>query len=156
MTENNYEILFEKCISLELAIAEMYTLFAEHTKDDRDFWKKLSLEEENHAELLKTGKLITELGKFPKGMIPESVTEMDAALDHVSNAKVSFSQQPDRFYAFEIAYTIENSIGEAHLQHYLNLKADEQTKELFKKLNKADIDHANRIKQYWDKLLFND
>ena len=48
----------------------------------------------------------------------------------------------------EIAYEIENSAGEVHYQNYMSEDIDDDLRSIFKRLNRADIDHAKRIKEY--------
>lgn len=151
-----FQLLMDQAIALELKIAKLYRLFSRHNDEDDHFWQQLADEEEYHVKLIELGKDMARLGKTPVGLVPESVEELYEENKHVENAITSFSENPDRFYAFEIAYTIENSIGEAHLQNYLNADSPDDIRDIFRKLNIADKDHATRIKEYWDKLLYKD
>ena len=45
--------LLEESIKLELNVSKLYGIFSSAFPEDADFWKKLSLEEENHAVLIK-------------------------------------------------------------------------------------------------------
>ena len=45
--------IIDKSIQLELNVSELYKIFNQAFKEDANFWRTLSEEEENHANILR-------------------------------------------------------------------------------------------------------
>ena len=142
----------DMAIELELGAARLYNLFAQHCSEDFKFWIQLEMEEKNHAALLKAGKAFAGVNKFPSSMIPENLTQMRESLRQIENGEKKFLENPTRSRAFDIAFEIENSAVEMHYQQYMEAESDDDLAEIFKKLNRADSHHAERIKDYRDSI----
>lgn len=145
--------LLDEAIKIELGISELYQLFSDKILPDRDFWWKLALEEVNHASILKAGKDMLSMGKFPKEIIPDSFEDLVLANIEILESQKRFKDNPDRIKAFELAYEIEISTGEVHYQKYMESTENGSLRKIFRQLNKDDIDHAKRIKEQWDLVL---
>lgn len=66
--------LVNEAIALELNASRLYALFQDLFPDDGEFWQALSIEEENHANLLRNGRrLFLPEGRFPRELLPESL-----------------------------------------------------------------------------------
>ncbi|MBF0587260.1 rubrerythrin family protein [Prosthecochloris sp. N3] len=148
--DNDISPLLDESITLELAIARLYTLFHDHFTEDEDFWWQLAIEERNHAALLRNEiRNRNKQGAVPDNLLPEDLKEVRRAVQHVDDLISSFTAEPfSRTRALETAYEIENSIGEIHFQKFMERKSCSLGDELFKQLNQEDKDHANRISQY--------
>lgn len=150
---DNLTLLLEEAIQIELGLSELYHLFSEKISVDRGFWWQLVMEEKNHAALLRSGIEFLKYNKFPRGLLPDSLEELKKANKKIKNIHEKFSTDPDRMYAFEIAYELENSTGEMHYQNYMSEEINDDLRNIFKALNRADLDHAMRIKKYWESVL---
>jgi hypothetical protein len=141
--------LIEEAIRLELNIAELYMLFYRQFDQDAEFWWKLVIEEENHAALLKTVKQM-ELTNVdtPRELFPEGVGELEMSNQEIREAIMKFEKEPDRERSFQFAYIIETSAGEMHFNAFMKNAPESRLTKIFKKLNGADLDHADRIKNY--------
>ncbi len=148
--------LFEESIKLELNVSELYHLFSMQFPGDREFWKKLSDEEDSHANLLKTARDILSITReLKEEMIcfSEMICSSLEALTE-TNSKIELIQKdihiktPDRMDAFNIAYSLENSAGEIHFQQMLDREYNASFVTVFKKLNGDDKNHAQKIMDY--------
>lgn len=152
MTETAVAKLLEEAIQLELLVADLYVFFCQTYPEDAGFWWKLSLEEKNHAALLRSGREhFLPVGQFPAELIPSVLgtltvknRELAATIDRFREA------HPDRAEAFRFAFELENSAGELHFQHAMadHHDSESQAMEIFRNLNRDDRDHAERIRQY--------
>ena len=140
--------LLEEAIKIELRLSELYQLFAEKIPEDKDFWWQLVLEEKNHAALLRSGKEFLKNDKFPSNFLPNSLEELKRSTQEILKARQKFNDTPARLSSFEIAYLLEHSAGEMHYQNYMSDEIDDDLRSIFKRLNRADIDHAKRIREY--------
>jgi uncharacterized protein YaaW (UPF0174 family) len=66
--------LIDESIKLELNVSKIYTFFCNTFPEDSEFWRKLVLEEENHADLIRSGKGTFLLPtQFPSKLLVSSV-----------------------------------------------------------------------------------
>ncbi|PWW81027.1 MULTISPECIES: rubrerythrin family protein [Prosthecochloris] len=142
--------LLDLSIAHEINISRLYTLFHELFEEDEEFWWQLSIEERNHAALLRNEKNIQK----PSGLLPENLLTSDLKALQSSNAELETliaeykTNPPSRQDAFQTAYDLEQSVGEIHYQEFMNRKSCSLSDELFKQLNLEDKDHADRIQSY--------
>lgn len=139
--------LLDQTVSLELNIAELYHLFHDQQPEDADFWWKLSLEEKNHAAILRAGvKYFAPLGRFPKTLLVNSLSEIEGENKKIRDFIDSFyDNPPSRDAAFRVAVDLEMSGAEMHYQTFMSQHADSKAAEVFRRLNKEDKDHIDRI-----------
>jgi hypothetical protein len=145
----DFELLIHEAIQLEFNVGKLYKLFYRLLPGDSDFWWKLAMEEENHAALLKTVRQMeASRVKIPMEILPTGVAELQEANNAILEAIADFEKQPDRAKAFKLALKIEQSAGESHYDKFMNDNSDSHIKEVFRKLNREDANHAERILQY--------
>ena len=146
----NITTLIEESINLELNVAELYLLFNNLFPEDEDFWWELSMEEKNHAALLRSGKeSFLPVDKFPLDLIENRLQVLVDANSEISSLIKKYEvNPPSRAEAFRAAFNIENSAGEIHFERFMNKKAELKIDHIFQQLNKDDKDHANRINSY--------
>lgn len=146
---SEFSELIEAAIELELNVAELYLLFYRKLPEDAHFWWELAIEEENHAALLKTARL---MGKnsvaIPGELFPASIEEILQSNRNLRKAIQEFEQKMDRTKAFLFALEIEQSAGELHYNNYMKDAPESTLTEVFRNLNGADMDHAKRIRNY--------
>lgn len=141
--------LIKEAIQLELNAGRLYLLFYNHFPEDAEFWWTLTIEEENHAALLKTVELMNASSvAIPDGIIHDGLSDLRASNQFILQALEDFEKKPDRAEAFQLALQIESSAGEAHYDHFMKNAPDSRITKLFRKLNGDDINHANRIREY--------
>ncbi|RNC69242.1 MAG: hypothetical protein ED859_08380 [Desulfuromonadales bacterium] len=142
--------LINEMIALELNAARLYSLFQDLFPEDALFWQALFIEEENHANLLKNGRRhFLSKGLFPLEMVPESLDplveknrELERQLDFYGEAP------PSREEALLAALGLEQSVGELHYQQAMEGDARTEALKIFQTLNKDDLNHAARIREY--------
>lgn len=143
--------LIGEATRLELNIAGIYLNFHHRFPDDANFWWRLIIEEENHAALLVSGKrYFLDAGMFPAELVGASLAtlrrlngELERIIRHDKEAPMS------RDAAFSLAVRLEESVGEIHFQHAMHeTERPTEAIRLFQSLNKADMDHADRIRSY--------
>jgi ferritin len=138
----------DQAIALEVNTANLYRLFAKKCPQDREFWFRLEVEEMNHAALLRAGKEFAVFNKFPAGLLPENIRQLADTNQLIIDGMDKFMKNPERAYCFELAIELENEAGELHYQQFMESESQEELATLFKKLNRDDYQHAERIKTY--------
>jgi hypothetical protein len=147
--ELNFKLLIKEAIDLETNIAQLYLLFHRLFPEDEKLWWELSLEEQNHASLLKTALQFNDSNvDVPETLLPVGAEELKKSSLRIVEFIKSVESNADRTRAFQFAYMIENSAGELHYDLFMKGPADTTMSALFKKLNGDDINHADRIRSY--------
>ena len=137
-------------IALELNIGDLYQQFSAKFQQDADFWWKLSIEEMNHAALIES---INDIFLTDNLLQASSI---ERQMDELKKINVSIKNQidyfkhhsPSRIQAFELAFEIENSIGESHFELLMTVKPNSTVLKIMQKLNGDDVNHAKRMVQY--------
>ncbi len=145
----NFNLLIQQAIQLELNVGELYLLFHRLLPEDSEFWWELAIEEENHAALLKTAELMKNAQvDIPEDLLPPGISDLMKSNQMIIQAREEFKKKPDRIRAFQLALEIEISAGESHYDKFMQGASDSPITKIFKKLNRDDVDHAERIRQY--------
>lgn len=142
---------FDEAIKLELNVSEVYSLFSQTFSDDGLFWWELSSEELNHASLIESEKLFYKVNAFPDELFSFEIDVLEKTNNSFNSIIEYFNSNPTRENAFKIVLELENSAIEFHFQKSLESEKSGNAINLFKKLNKADKDHAKRIMEYMNK-----
>jgi len=137
-------------VSLELNIGDLYQLFSVKFPMDYNFWWKLSIEEMNHAAIIRSiNDVFLSENILPVDSIgnqTEELKNMNTFIrDRVEQYKLG---SITRIEAFKFAYDIENSIGESHFELFMTAKPNSTVVKIFQKLNGDDINHAKRMDSY--------
>lgn len=142
--------LINESMKLELNVSELYLLFHNHFPDDATFWWKLVIEERNHAELIRQGREHYEPeGKFPETLLCCKLSELKRANEELAVLISKVTVNPlSREEAFNTALKLELAAGEIHFQEFMSNDIATIPEEIFKELNCADKDHAERIRKY--------
>lgn len=139
--------LLEESIILELKAGELYRLYSQLFPDDRDFWIRLSLEEMNHAALLKSARQFLNIGKLPPEALYRNIDTLREINSRISQRIEQYRDvRPDECQAYAFAQELEMSAAEKHFQQIMESAGDERIFEIFRKLAGSDRDHAERIK----------
>jgi len=142
--------LINESMKLELNVSELYRLFHNNFPDDATFWWDLVIEERNHAELIRQGREHYEpKGKFPDSLLCSKLSELQRVNEELAVliSEVTVNPLP-REVAFNTALKLELAVGEMHFQQFMNNDIATTPEEIFKELNSADKDHAERILKY--------
>ena len=146
---DEFSLLIEEAIKLELYVSELYLVFYRKFPDDAEFWWQLAIEEQNHAALLKTVRQMNHTHlKIPEDIVPASLAELADSNKMLQDAIEEFEAHPDRTRAFQVAFKIEHSAGELHYDSFMKYATESRLTTVFRKLNGDDINHAGRIQQY--------
>ena len=147
--DDDLKLLIEEAIQLEQNVADLYMLFYRLFPQDSRFWWKLSMEEQNHAALLKTVSQMKETRvEVPEDFLPTQLKALKEVNQMLQESLTDMEVRPDRVGAFHLSYAIENSAGERHYDTFMKQGTKSPVSEIFRKLNGDDIDHAARILQY--------
>jgi len=132
-------------------MAKLYLSFHNLLPEDAVFWWELVIEEENHAALLKTmEQMDASLVEIPEGIMPTRILELQKANEVILKTVEDFGKRPDRAWAFQEAHKIELSAGESHYNNFMNHAPESRITEIFRVLNRDDLDHARRIMEYME------
>jgi ferritin len=142
--------LIDESIKLELNVAKIYMFFCDTFPEDSDFWRRLGLEEDDHADIIKLGRDASGLcNPFPSELLASSVQML-----YKTNSKLILmlneynKKPPPREMAFNTALNIEKSAGELHFQLAIETSPTSGIMEVLQALNNGRKDHANRILAY--------
>ncbi len=139
--------LIDESIKLELSAADLYRIFSEAFPEDSNFWRELYLEETRHATLIENGKNI--LYEFPREILPPRLQELLRICNELTSLVKEYKETPpSRESALKAAWSLENSVGEAHYQRAMENLPSSNILELFQELNNGCKDHALRIHNY--------
>jgi hypothetical protein len=142
--------LIEESVQLELNVAELYLVFYRALPEDADFWRRLFMEEKNHAALIRS----IEEGFMPAGILPKGLLSSSLGKIREANAGIVTliarfkTASPSREEAFSIARKVEESAGEIHFQAFMKKLTESGIDQVFQRLNRDDKDHAMRIRSY--------
>ncbi len=140
--------LIDESIKLELNIADIYMFFYNTFPEDSEFWWKMSLEEKNHASLIKSGR-DTFLDQFPHKLLAPSLQKLCNTNNKLIPLLKEYREKPpSRETAFNIALDLEQSTGELHFQIAMEKQVTSGIMKIFQELNNDYKDHANRIQTY--------
>lgn len=144
--------IVEESIKLEQYMADLYKFFSDLFPQDSGFWKKLSSEEENHAALIRTGKVVLlSCDEFPNKILAPTLEELIATNNRVSLMLTELrNTPPSRRKAFNLAISFEESAGELHFQKAMKEYPESEYVKIFQELNRDDRDHARRIREHRD------
>ncbi len=142
--------LIDESIKLELNVSKIYMFFCNTFPEDSEFWRKLVLEEKNHAYLIKSGKGTFLLPhQFPSELLVSSVQTLCETNNKLISLLKKYNEKPpSRESAFNIALNIEKSAGELHFQLAMETSPTSSIMEVLQVLNKDCKDHADRILAY--------
>ena len=143
--------LIEEAARMELNMAKVYLSFHHRFPEDANFWWKLAIEEENHTALLRSGEqYFLDVGMFPSELVDTSLATLKN-LNSKLESIISYEEESplSRAAAFNLAIKLEESAGELHFQHAMHeTEHPSEAVKLFQSLNAADVDHADRIRNY--------
>jgi rubrerythrin len=146
MENSSQHDLLEETIFLELNMARLYSLYHSIFDEDKDFWWRLTQEENNHAALLKSARDFLELHILPEEFLTESMEEIKELNNLIAGKLRLFSQTPPSFKeACELGIYVEKLSYEAHFQGIMSHASDEKIIKIFQRLNGSDKNHAERI-----------
>ncbi len=142
--------IVEESIKLELNMANLYKIFSTAFPEDSDFWWKLCLEEENHANLIKIGKdVLLSCDEFPTELLSPTLQDLIETNNKLNSLLKDYNDKPpSRESAVNIAISLEESAGEIHFQNAMDKLPSSEYVRIFQELNKDDKDHAKRIREY--------
>jgi hypothetical protein len=145
--------LIEELILIELNVADLYLLFSMTFKEDSSFWWQLTMEEKNHAALVRSAKEIYEsTGLFPQKLVPKSVETVKETNRAIRELIAAYKiTPPTREDAMRVAYGLEKSAGEIHFQEFMESKARSTVDDIFQSLSRDDRDHSMKIRSYMER-----
>lgn len=143
--QENFDVL-ELMMNYELILKDLYFLFSQKIPTEKDFWKKLSEEENKHAYWLevlgmnmkKENISLNEDNRFNLALIKTS-------LDHVREATEDFNgMEVSLFDALSFASDVENSMIEKKFFEVFYGQSEEFDR-VMKLLKEETIKHGKRI-----------
>ena len=144
--------IINEAIRLELNLAKLYLNFHLKFPDDANFWWKLTMEEENHASLLRSAReYFIPADVFPRNMLSSDLDPLVEINKRLESLLVLYQQTPpSRKNAFADAIQFEQSAGESHYQHAMSLPRQSPVLKVFQELNSNDKNHVDRLHAYME------
>jgi rubrerythrin len=142
-------VLFETSVGFEKNIAELYLRFSAMFDDDREFWWKLSLEEQNHSALFRSFlERFLPAKLFPDDILDPDIERLAAADTHVLAAIERLAANPPSpIDACRMAIEIEEMSGERFFQEAMVKESSSEALALVQRINNEDKNHAIRIRE---------
>ena len=143
--------ILDQSVQLELNVAALYLGFSEAFPEDREFWSKFAKEEENHAALLRGGKLeSSNEGRFPADILTTNLDALIKANKEIEELVKEHKQKPpsSRASALEIAIKAEESTGEIDFSCFMRQEKNSPLLEILGRVNREDRGHLFRIRNY--------
>jgi hypothetical protein len=138
--------LLHATIDLEINVSDLYLLYSRLYARDAGFWWQLSVEEKNHAALLRSAEHFIHLGKFPEDLLYgklDVIREYNAdILERIGRHE---SEPVSAEEAYHYALHIEDSAAELHFQKNMLSNSDSEVMQIFQQLCGEDKNHAQRI-----------
>lgn len=151
MIGDDLDRMLEAVVRLELNISRLYLRYHQLLPEDGPFWWRLSLEEKNHAALLRSADQLAAVHGIPDGMLPERLEDVLGLNARVEACIAAASAgSVDRAAAFRCALELERSAGEVHFQTFMESAAEGGLARVFRSLNQGDMDHAGRVGAYME------
>ncbi|MEI6809400.1 MAG: hypothetical protein WCN95_11825 [bacterium] len=137
--------ILELLASYEEVIAALYTTFAKHLPDYKEFWQHLAKEEVGHAQLLRglnkfldRGFLFKDIGRFDIAEIQAKILEVNSLLQVVKSNSITAED------AIAIALKAESGILDGPFYKIVTSDAPE-FRIIAKHLSDATERHANDV-----------
>lgn len=146
---------FEMLKNIELNAGYLYFAFRDTNKEDSSFWWHLANEEFNHAALIQTCIEFLNNDIDVSFMIKEKTKNLKIFNDYLIDIKKTYLESPSRSKSFEIALNIESDTSETHFEYIMtntNIDVNNSIITILRQLNKDDINHLERITNYYNKL----
>lgn len=140
------EEALRQAIRMEMNMCSLYLFYRENFVEDKEFWKQLAKEEKEHAAILELAKDF--IDKFPKEMAYKNIKELKEVNEKIESVIGDYKRRaPSKEEAYKYAYELEGTAQELHYQKLLKDEPVSEELKIFRKLNEADRDHAERIKK---------
>ncbi len=148
--ETDFLQLIQISVELELNLSKLYRMFHLLLPQDSELWWQLSIEEMNHASLIRTGERLPE-NHFPADLLCKDVGALDATIREIQDILIKYQNESlSRETAFELALQFEEEGEDIHFQLAMTTESSDEWIEKFKDLNRSDMDHKKRIKEYME------
>lgn len=145
--KNLTEDVLDLMRSYELILKDLYSLFSEKIPAEKEFWKKISEEENKHAYWLevlgmnmqKQNISLNDDDRFNLPLIKSSLRHLEEAVNDFSNSDISF------FDALSFANDVENSMIEKKFFEVFYGQSEEFDR-VMKLLKEETIKHSQKIR----------
>lgn len=141
--------LIENAIVLEYTMAKLYSLYSVLFPEDKEFWNKMVLEENHHADIIKNWKISSQNGSLPEIMLYKNADtlkiEIKDITDLISQYKVKSPSMKEAYYK---ALDLELQAGELHYQLIMQINTDDEFVKIFQELNSDDEMHSKKIDDF--------
>jgi len=144
----NRDWRLERMAEFERVIGALYKIFAEKLPRHEEFWKKLSAEEEEHAQWLESFTDLEEAGTASIRTLEFSMREVEEGLDFVKKEFESAKRRDfDAGRAVDIALLVERSILERKFYKIVGSPSD-GVRALLESLDRGAREHLARIEGF--------
>jgi hypothetical protein len=145
-TQEQITLLYAS-IDLELNISNLYMLYSRLFPEDATFWWQMSMEEKNHAALLRSAEHFIDLHRFPDELLYGKLDIINGYNTAILESIARFERQrPPAHEAYGYAFTLEDSAAELHFQETMLRHSKSRVIAIFQNLCGDDKEHARRIR----------
>lgn len=146
MDKTEKQAILHAMVETEKNMAALYDLYADRFAQDKDFWKKISAEEEDHAAMLGTGALHLALDRLPESVLLDRLADLRMTNASIRNTTEQYAwRMPPKEVAYNYAIQMEKSLSEAFFQGILRMKDAPDLVAVWQKLGAETVDHSKRI-----------
>ena len=140
------EKIIQQLINQEALLSRLYSLFSKQFPQYKEFWEKLSKEEERHAKLVeklfeatKSGSIVFDEGKIKTYTLAAYITRLESIVEKAERGELT------PVLAFSHAVDYESSLIEKNVFTHFDSLSD-KIKGTLMILKTETIDHVERIK----------
>jgi len=144
--ESFQETIIRQLVEQETLLSRLYGIFAHQFPRYKEFWEKLSKEEERHAKLIeklyeatKTGLIVFDEGKMKTYTLSAFITRLKGIVEKAERGEFNLAA------AFTYAVDYESSLIEKNIFSHFDSLSD-KAKGTLKILQTETVKHVERIR----------
>lgn len=138
----------EACIAIEVTFAEIYHALSDMFPEERNFFRELASEEENHAAILAVGRGYEKAGKLPPEVVPDSIVPIQGTLDNALNFKAKIAAGSIAIgEALATMLQFEESTCDSYFHEMMTRESDSKVITNLQKLLIDTRSHAEKIRE---------
>ncbi len=142
------QLIIDEAIRFERNLSSLYFRLFEAFPEDGELWWELSVSEEGHASLLKSGQNLFR-DEFSREMVNADLDGLRRSNEELESMIRRLGEEPlEREEAFRAAMGFEADPNEGTLFRLLELKPSHPAKELVDSIHRDDSVHAQKIRAY--------
>lgn len=145
--------MLEKFTEYELKVSELYMLYSRIFQEDSGFWSQMSMEEQDHAALIRSSIVYVQIGKFPRQMTYDCMEDIEEMLGRIDARINQYTlATPGVCEAYRFALQVERSPCEKGFRVAMLTDTDDRVMKIMQAIGNMDTLHYARVETLVEKL----